>query len=41
MDMHSDYSEEEYLIGCIKGGREYILKEKLEELPKARFHQKM
>ncbi|XP_039955032.1 putative fatty acyl-CoA reductase CG5065 isoform X2 [Bactrocera tryoni] len=41
MDMNSDYSEEEYLIGCIKGGREYILKEKLEDLPKARFHQKI
>lgn len=41
MDMHTDHTEEEYLIACIKGGREYILKEKNEDLPKARFHQKM
>ncbi|XP_067631169.1 putative fatty acyl-CoA reductase CG5065 isoform X2 [Eurosta solidaginis] len=41
MNMDPDFTEEEYLIRCIKGGRQYILKEKDDDLPKARFHQQL
>lgn len=34
-------TEEEYLTECAKGARLFILKEKIEDLPKARLHMKM
>lgn len=41
MDMNPKETEEEYMINCAKGARTFILKEKLEDLPKARLHLKM
>lgn len=41
MDMDSGETDEEYMINCAKGARQFILKEKLEDLPKARLHLKM
>ncbi|XP_055374528.1 uncharacterized protein LOC129607522 [Condylostylus longicornis] len=35
-DMDNPYPEEEYLIAGLKGGRQWIMKEPLETLPKAR-----
>ncbi|XP_055837530.1 putative fatty acyl-CoA reductase CG5065 isoform X2 [Episyrphus balteatus] len=41
MDMDSEVSEEEYMIRCAMGGRQFLLKEKNEDLPKARLHLKI
>ncbi|XP_037820920.1 uncharacterized protein LOC119609941 [Lucilia sericata] len=41
MNMDPKETEEEYLINCAKGARLFILKEKLEDLPKARLHMKI
>ncbi|XP_065369885.1 putative fatty acyl-CoA reductase CG5065 isoform X1 [Calliphora vicina] len=41
MDMDPKETEEEYMINCAKGARQFILKEKLEDLPKARLHLKI
>ncbi|TMW39749.1 hypothetical protein DOY81_015171 [Sarcophaga bullata] len=41
MNMNSGETEESYMIVCAKGARQFILKEKLEDLPKARLHLKM
>ncbi|KAI8127244.1 putative fatty acyl-CoA reductase [Lucilia cuprina] len=41
MNMDPKETEEEYLISCAKGARLFILKEKLEDLPKARLHMKI
>ncbi|XP_055916268.1 uncharacterized protein LOC129949069 [Eupeodes corollae] len=41
MDMNSEVSEEEYMIRCALGGRQFLLKEKPEDLPRARLHLKI
>ncbi|XP_068147838.1 fatty acyl-CoA reductase 1 [Drosophila tropicalis] len=41
MNMDVKESEEEYMINCAKGARKFILKEKDEDLPKARVHMKI
>lgn len=41
MNMDPPNTEEEYMIYCALGARKYILKEKDEDLPKARRNLKM
>jgi len=41
MNMNTENTEEEYMIECAKGARKFILKEKEEDLPRARVHMKM
>lgn len=41
MNMNTDNTEEEYMIECAKGARKFILKEKDEDIEKARLHMKM
>ena len=41
MNMDPKETEEEYMVVCALGAREFLLKEKPEDLPKARLHMKM
>lgn len=41
MDMNVKDTEETYLTVCARGARKFILKEKDEDLPKARLHMRM
>lgn len=41
MNMNPKETEEDYMIECAKGARKFILKEKEEDIPKARLHMKM
>lgn len=41
MNMNARESEEEYMELCARGARKFILKEKDEDLPKARLHMRM
>lgn len=41
MNMDPIETEEEYMINCAKGARSFILKEKEEDISKARLHLKM
>ncbi|KQS63159.1 putative fatty acyl-CoA reductase CG5065 isoform X2 [Drosophila erecta] len=41
MNMNTENTEEEYMIECAKGARKFILKEKEEDLPRARVHMKI
>lgn len=41
MNMRVKETEEEYMTICAQGARRFILKEKDEDLPKARLHMRM
>ncbi|XP_043645557.1 putative fatty acyl-CoA reductase CG5065 isoform X2 [Drosophila teissieri] len=41
MNMNTENTEEEYMVECAKGARKFILKEKDEDLPRARVHMKI
>lgn len=41
MNMRVKETEEEYMTLCARGARKFILKEKDEDLPKARLHMRM
>lgn len=41
MNMNVKETEEEYMTLCARGARKFILKEKDEDLPKARQHMRM
>ncbi|XP_039481262.1 putative fatty acyl-CoA reductase CG5065 isoform X1 [Drosophila santomea] len=41
MNMNTENTEEEYMVECAKGARKFILKEKEEDLPRARVHMKI
>ncbi|XP_070134941.1 putative fatty acyl-CoA reductase CG5065 isoform X2 [Drosophila bipectinata] len=41
MNMNTSNTEEEYMIECAKGARKFILKEKDEDIDKARLHMKI
>ncbi|XP_017070392.1 putative fatty acyl-CoA reductase CG5065 isoform X3 [Drosophila eugracilis] len=41
MNMNTKDTEEEYMIECAKGARKFILKEKEEDIPRARLHMKI
>jgi len=41
MNMNMPESEEEYMVQCARGARKFILKEKDEDLPKAKLHMRM
>ncbi|XP_034478610.1 putative fatty acyl-CoA reductase CG5065 isoform X3 [Drosophila innubila] len=41
MNMNARESEEEYMVQCAQGARKFILKEKDEDLPKARLHMRI
>ena len=41
MNMDAEEDVEEYMISCIQGGRQYLMKESPDTLPKARRQLKL
>lgn len=41
MNMNTEEGNEEYMLSCIQGGRQYLMKESPDTLPKARRQLKL